>query len=326
MGKHSPLIISFLLLAGCTTLKSSPSIDLKNQARIWINQTAALEVYEAYSNEDQLYIKFKSILKDSNQFKDFYGRIVWDVERKTQFDLSKNLTVNLDIVPEEKWNERPPDLNSITSLPVDHWVKFRVKLIHSITPEEENMGVVLRSDQDELILYYDGEGYIQFTDVEKKPTEIKIKESLSQDQLTEKVVSAFEKYLQSLNIDDRHILLTVGGEYDYVNPFVYIDLDERIVLNLKLDIGDEQKYRQNLLRTGIKTADYLLLDSHVLGIIRRPFSSPYRLFSWSRQATLDAIKPPKLNLFERSPIPSKRTFTLTPSFDLRFRMCAILTA
>jgi len=268
-----------------------------------MNQTAAIEVVEATSNDQELFIRFRTILKDAEQSKDFLATAAWDKSKNSEINLSKNLSVPLEIIGEEIWLNRPADLSSVATLSFEHWEKFRYQLAHSIAPLEERSGVVIRSDENELIFFYDETDQLKVLDIKEKPADVQILRVLTQDDLTEKVIVTLEQYLRELEIPSRKILFSSHDERDESNPFVYIDMDQGVVIHCKLPDDDRRKYRANLIKKGLKSADYLLIDSHVLGIVKRPVSSTVRLFSWTRETTWEVLKPPSLILLENKPPP-----------------------
>jgi cardiolipin synthase A/B len=286
-------LLSSLLFLGCSPLGQYRQPPLLDEARIWINQTAALEVTQAYSADDMLYIRFNAHLKDGEQFKTFMAKTHWHPE-----NLARSITISLAIIDETQWDERPKELLPVESLSKDHWRSFRFKLAHHLAPEEKKSGTVIRSDEDELILFYNNEELLQVIDIKEKPADIQIKETLTQEQLTKKIVDLMRSYLKEMNINADRVLLSLDNEDDYSNPFVYVDMERFIVLNLKLPLEDQKRQRANLLKKGIKSADYLLFDSYVLGMWKRPVTSSARLFSWTHSMTRDVIKPPSLALLE----------------------------
>lgn len=302
MRKAILFFISLFLLGGCSSLKD-PQARLNDVARIWINQTAALEVLEAAVAENELYIHFNSYWNDSDEYETFYAYANWDPTESPDINLSKNIVVPLKIIDEQRWQGRPQQLKSILALPAQHWHDFRFDLAHALTPQEANQGTVIRSNEDELILFYDDDEHLQVMALKDKPAHVQIAQTLTQQELAFKMVETMKGYLAKQSIEAEQILLAVANDDDYTNPFLYIDIANRVAFHLKLPVGNEAKYRQGLLKKGVKSADYLLFDSYVLGMWKRPVSSSLRLFSWAQSTTRDVIKPPSLAAFDNTPPP-----------------------
>ena len=287
------------------------SEDTNTVAQMWINQTAEIEVKEAYVNDNQIYIKFQAFLKDGNFEKDFYCQSTWGGEG-SEIDLTKNIIIPLQFIDEAAWQRRPADLKSMTSLSSEHWRNFRLKLIEKLTPKEKQKGVVIRRDEDELLLYYDENQKLQIIDLKDKPSHIEISKSLSQVELAQEIQHVLSEYLKNQEISDGQVVLTIGSEEHDTNLFLYVDLSKNITVGLKID-SEPNKYRQGLIGKSIKSADHLVLNGLVFGVMTRPVSTAYRLFSWARDTTYEAVHPGPFTLFESSVIPP---LVDTPGMDL----------
>jgi cardiolipin synthase len=293
-------ILAVLSFTGCATLTSGRT-DPVDEAYIWFNQTAVLEVKEAYTGNSELYVRFNLHPRDSGDFKTFFAKAEWGPGIQSPVDLGKNITIPLTIITQAQWEQRPGGLSLVKSLDEKLWHEFRFKLAHHIAPDEKDAGAAIRSDEDEMVLYYDEQEALQVKDIKDMPAHIVITEMLSQKDLAEKMISTMREIAAGDNIKARKLLLTVDNEDDYASPFIYADLDQGLALNLKLPTDDRLRYRSNLMKKGMKSADYLFVDSYVLGIWKRPVSSSLRLFSWAQAATRDTIKPPALTVFEQQP-------------------------
>ena len=307
--------ISLLLaISGCASHLNAKPSSLTRTAHMWMNQTADMRVEEAYAGHGLLYVKFQVVLKDSEYSKFFFARAQWHHQKDPKIDLSKNLDVPLEIIDEQAWRTRPERLQPVVSLSKDHWRQYRTALAHHLAPEDKQTANLIRSDEQELVFFYDASDNLRVLDIKEKPKDIRIGKIFNQQQLAEDIVSTLQDYMKTRRLEAGKILLTVDNEDDYTTPFVYVDLDHRVAINLKLPVGNRKKYRANMFTKGWKSADYLLLDGHFFGVAKRPVSSVYRLFSWTKETTMEVLKPLSLIGLENKPA---APFYEGPGMDLK---------
>jgi len=295
------LMVCCSVFWGCAATQKVQTQDL-DQYHIWISQTAAIKVEESYLGDQVLYIKYQAFFKDSNRHRVFYGRGIWEDDPREVLLLAHNLVVPFEFISLEQWQERPEDLSPIKSLDEEHWKAFRHKLVHQLTPQEINQGAVVRSAKDELILYYDENDHLSVKDIKDKPVDVKIKKIYGPAEMSDLIIETLRDYLVSINQETNRVLMTSFND-DYANSFIYVDLESQF--SLSLDTAQEQKihYKQSLIRKGIKSADLLILDSHIIAMLTRPFSSTFRLFSITKEVAYDVINPNKIRIIENSPVP-----------------------
>ena len=302
-----------LMLCGCARIPKYIKPLLSREAKVWLEQMAAIEVEEVFLKNHQLYFKYNTFLKDSDQQKTFYATASWDSLKYLDIELDRNLVVNLEFIDVEKWKNKPNGMISVKSIASEHWNEIRLLFAAKIAPEEKNMGNVIRSDEKELLFYYDQEAELKVVGVEEKPVNIRIKNTYSQSQFSEIIISSLEKYLADNEIDAGKILLVTKNGDNFASPFLFVDIDENIAVSLKIK-EDVSVYQQNIFKKGIKTADQIILDSHVFGVVVRPFSSAFRIFSWSKGAAYDVINPNIFSKFINKQIPP---ISDGPSMDIK---------
>ena len=308
LNKTSILFLCAFLICGCATLHQEGPKSLNDQselARVWINESAAVSVEEVYGAGDMVYIKYRAFLKSSDTSRLFYARVDLSPSVENHIDLSKNLAVPIEFISEEQWGQRPSSLDAVKSLPEKYWKEFRIQLAHELTPKEANTAASLRSDEKELLFYYE-EDKLKVIDIADKPQELKITKRYTQEDLNLQINQSLEKYLNAQDIKERTILLTMVNEEYSSSPFMFVDLDKQQAVSLKIPYDDREKYRQSLIKKGIKSTDKLILDSYLFGLLTRPVSSTYRLFSWAKDtsyATYEVLNPNTLLTFEKKEIP-----------------------
>jgi len=294
------LLVS-LYLSGCASLsKDSDSNDL---ARIWLEQTLAMTIEEVYGGDHELYLKYRVFEESTNRSRVFYGYATWDSDKDASIDLSKNLVVPIIFMEEAQWRTAVKDLRPVQSLNEQYWLDFWLKLAHQITPQDSGFGTVIRNDEEELFFYYNDNDQLKVVDIKDKPADVRIQESLSQEQLSGVIVDVFSQYLGSINKMADSVLLTMSQKEDFSHPFLYVDLKHKMALNLKVPSSRENRYKDSFIKKGIKSADHVIIDSHVLGLVTRPISSSFRLYSWTKNTTYDLARPRVLRYFESESIP-----------------------
>ena len=78
---------------------------------------------------------------------------------------------------------------------------------------------------------------------------------------------------------------------------------EQFVQKAEFALGEGRDLTPAILKKGVKTADQLILDSHVLGLLTRPVSSSYRLMTWMGGAAEDVLLQDIARYFEDQAIP-----------------------
>ena len=157
--KRINVLMLFLCVYGCGTLQQNSGKSLNQTAINWINQTAAVVVEEVYSGNDQLYIKYRAFLNESQHNKVFYAKADWHQQNETMND-SFNLSIPLEIIDQAQWNQRPEHLTSVRNLTQQDWLDFRTQLVQKIVPEQENNGVVVQGEKENILFYYDQYNHI----------------------------------------------------------------------------------------------------------------------------------------------------------------------
>jgi len=294
MRKAFFLMIFILVLLGCQTLGSKESSSLKKTAQIWMNQSAVIHVEEAYSNQNMLYVKYRTFLKDSDQDKIFYFQV-------KGLKPNKIMARSLRFISTEGWESKPADLHPVYFLGEEDWDQFQEKLFRHIAPQEKGMGAVILNDLEEFFIYYDAAGQLKVVSLVKKPSAIAIKISYTQSEFLSIVSTVLREYLESIENQSPRVLFATSKQIGRTIPFFYVDVEQKIVANLK--IISKKKFRGNVFKDGIKSVDHVLFNSHVMGMLLRPVSSMARLFAWTRDSTYDAIRPKLYRRIESEPLP-----------------------
>jgi cardiolipin synthase len=295
MKKRKILAVFIFFLVGI--LFFSPFLwagQNEQSARAWLNQSTALGVDEAFWGNKEVYIKFRAYIQESNQFKVFYVKASLPDQ---DFSSANDLHVPMVFTEETLWKENVAQLKSIPTLEPRHWGEFKKELARRITPEASRQAVSIPTENGEQVYYYDDENQLCVCALKQKPNNITVVKALSQLEFTSVVLETLNDYFHSIDFQEKEVLLT-AQENDFIHPFVFVDLNQNAAVNLILPLSRSQPYRGSFLRKGLKSTDSLLVNSHVLGMFNRPFSSAFRFFSWTGGAAYDVLRPKSLSLFE----------------------------
>ncbi len=299
-------ILMVALVTGCATGSKHISKDVSKQdnaVQVWMNQAAGLEVMETYANAHALYVKFRAFLKDSDQSKVFFGRAVWDEIIQKNAQAFVNLEVPLEFIEQTLWESRLGHLTPVKSLPSAQWQVLRKALIHDITPDAKNVAALVKHKRKKTLFYYDENNQLVVAEFKSKPQDIKVGVSYTQNEISEKIVSALRDITPADKGNLGGVFITTLDEEIHLNPFLYVNLDQQFFVNLKIQDMSQKKYSGSLLKKGLKTFDHFILGSHVLGLVKRPVSSVYRLFSWTKDTAYGVMNPSTRLFMERQPVP-----------------------
>lgn len=250
-----------------------------------------MKVDSAYSSDNQIFIAMSFYFKDSDFSRVEYTQANWTPAINSEINLTKNLVVPLQVIQKDDFEFARMSLTQIKVLDQEHWMSFRKILAENLATADGDGGVVIRQNDQEVFLYYDKDGLMKVVDVRDKPRNIPIKITYTQEQIADRVIETLKTYLKNQKIEEEQVLFTTEFGADYVAPLLYVDFKSAKVINLEAIESEQSRKSEHFLTKGIKTADRLVLDSHLLGMATRPVSSTFRLFSWTKSATIDAVNP-----------------------------------
>ena len=301
MKKYAFLVLFCILFSGCISTRQTAGVA--KMSKTVIEQITAIELDEAYCSQSELYLKYSVFFKDIDSERVFYGYVNWRPQNDSDVDLSKEMVVPADFITKEKWQNRPLDLKEVAGL--DYHISQNIvsKIIYDLTPKETKTGQVLRVGEEELFLYYDERGQIEIVDVKDKPADYKIKESVSHKGLSDVIADSLDQYLPEGRKQTPYVMLTLFPWTERSEPFIFVDLQNRFAVSLKIVASDEKHYTGSPITKSIKSADNLILKSHVFGLAVRPFSSAFRLFAWSKSTAVDVIDPKKFEMIGSGAVP-----------------------
>ncbi len=295
--------LGFVLTGCATTVNIAKRANLKKARHFWLNQTSILDVEEAYLDEKKIYLKYHVYLPDINRHKVFFAVAKREFKKRSGNDLARIFNAKLKFIPEDKFKNAASKLPRLEILNEKNWQSIRLAVAHQIAPEEPGLATVALDGNKEQIFYYGKNDELIIDDIRHKPEDIKIKDSLSQEQLADKIITVLKDYLNKQGkTTTQKILITTFQQQGSVNVFMYVDLNKRKALNLQV-YSAKDMYRGNFISDSLKSANQLILSGHIFGFFKRPVSSMLRLFSWVEGTAYDLIRPKSLAFLEKSPLP-----------------------
>ncbi|MBU0467872.1 MAG: phosphatidylserine/phosphatidylglycerophosphate/cardiolipin synthase family protein [Candidatus Omnitrophica bacterium] len=297
----SALLMSVFL--GCAHLSEVSRYSHSEQAKVWLEQMAMIEVVDVSVKDSQLFLKYKALLENSDQHKEFYAFASWDDLSGLKPDQARSLLLTLKFLSEKEWEDQSKKTGPIVSISRNNWEEIKNYIGIAITPDQENFGNVIRSDEEELLFFYDTDKVINVVDVSDKPIDIRINKIYDQVELADIIISSLEDYLKSGEIEADKILIVTKNDDEFKVPFIYVDFKERFMASLKVNDNDRLNKQNNVVKKGIKTVDQMIFESHVFGVVNRPFSSAFKLFSWGKGTVSDVMDITKIKKFESKAFP-----------------------
>ncbi|MBP9853586.1 MAG: phosphatidylserine/phosphatidylglycerophosphate/cardiolipin synthase family protein [Candidatus Omnitrophica bacterium] len=299
------ILILMFLLGGCSVSDYFQKDSLTDSAYVWVNQSARIDVIEARSNDEQVLIKFRSFLKDSDQSQIFFAKAKWGKNALLKISLDKNVVLNLEFIDEASWKKEAAQLPSTVVLAENHWEDFQNELNKAVAPEIAFVGSLVKYDFNELVYYHDFQGDIQIVEYKDKPLEVTIEKTYNQTEFTRLIISTLEKYLKKNDLRAETVLLTVQSSYDDQQTFLYVDILNAMAVSLRTIHSDQSRYLIPV-SDRLNSADQIILEGQVIGVATRPFSSAFRLYSWVKGSAVHSIKPQKWipQIFSSEPIPA----------------------
>jgi cardiolipin synthase len=226
---------------------------------------------EAHFDGERLFVKY--IFKDTV----YYAVGKWKVpdgpaglsELKTG-TLVGGLALPLEQHYSKPWKNLAGDAHSALVLGPEAWDVLMAQVFDTILPEEPLTGVIVDTFTREYFLYSDENRRSRITYLAAKPSRIGINRVWTFSQLLDLTVPYLENYLAKNGIEDRQVLINTSDSGLYAYPFIYADLDKKIVLFA--EVSPTTTIEQRLAtESDIQLLGHLI-GSHV-AIIVRPITS-----------------------------------------------------
>ncbi len=284
------------------TSKAKPTAP-SSRAFFLFNQSSDLTVAESFYAGKTLWVKFDLTAHESDAKQVFYTRAIFDFHHKKENGYIQSFSVPLEFISTRQWNLKNEAKEEVAILESYHWPLIKQELAGKLLPHQRNKGVSLRLNKEEFVLYYDEKEKLNFARQEAKPAEIEILNAVDPESIENLFFASLREILKKDSNTAEKILLALPKEEGESAPFLFVDLPKGVLAILHFPRASKGSSKNSVLGNGIKTADYLILESNVFGLVSRPFSSVLRLFYWSKNTALDMINPQKISLPDLRPIP-----------------------
>lgn len=288
------VVILLCVTSGCATLPFSRSTSLAQSAAVWLNHSVKVDVIDAGFYQDQLYLKFRTFVQDSDQSRVLHA--IATVEDRVH-DANNPIIAReaqLEFVEPSVWNDYLDSFTPVKFLPDSHWFAFRQYLSQKITPSAPLQGVTIRDGLLELVYYTDLSGKMHMVEIQDKPIDVMIDRVYSQSEYAQYVLSTLKAYLKKIKVDDQRILMAADRMQDSSRFFLYVDLERDLALNLNVHANKIDRNLATSVQGSIKTADQVILDGQVIGMATRPVSTVFRLYSLAKDTALHTVKPRRI--------------------------------
>jgi cardiolipin synthase len=258
------------VLFGAATLSFCPGFALAADALL----TGPLVATEAILGNEQFFVRYESPAGE------FYSGGSWaqriDLELHPQGRFEGPYLVPLEYHQPERWAVLPKDAIRVRVLPVEHWQAIRARLFRAVMPDEPAAGLIINFSRDDYFIYRHGDGRIISVPLRNRPAGFRIAGSLSMVSLLDSGRPVVEAYLAEQGIEERRLALNTGDTGLYSLPFLYLNLDRRMAVFARLDVGAGRVARAPVVPAA-QTLGHVA-RSHLTGIAVRPLSSLKRLF------------------------------------------------
>lgn len=298
-------VLCFMLVwsaGGCATANHNiQKTNIDAAVHIWILNASDIEVVESGISSETVFLHFNAYLQENETIEEFYAKVDLLSNQNKQIRSDSDFVVSLELIDSEEFKNASKEYTQLINLSGHYWQNFLSILKEHVSPKEDNKAAVVVFGRNELV-YYRQDGAFFVCEIEQKPKEIQIVQSYGQKEFKEISLALLKEYLKKLGISDKQVLLTTLQGIDPSKPFLFVDFNQELILQFKVLAGNQKRYEESLLAKGVKSVDALIFDSHLVGILSRPFSSATQLFSWGANRTFDMVQPRSFILLERQPI------------------------
>ncbi|MCA9400969.1 MAG: phosphatidylserine/phosphatidylglycerophosphate/cardiolipin synthase family protein [Candidatus Omnitrophica bacterium] len=312
--KFCVLSLTILIISGCSPLKSSVRNHPLQEQMDLLQQMEGYKLLEAYGDDYQVCIKFQAFSPETDQVHVFYAYGLWDY-LIAQNTIDHIPQVKLELLDEHKWVKKKTGLREIAVLPPSQWDDFQQLLTEALAPKDAQDVNQISLGGQTLYLTRKGKR-VHVTHAWEEGSDKNI-QAVTDAQYTQIFFQSLSDYLLENNKRLERAIFTKPVS-DQLSPFIHVDRSQGRVIMLNLPLGHQEQYKENILSKGMKSADYLFMNSYVWGLATRPVSYSMRLLNWTKDTTLstyDAIVPDleRLSLPKEIPAIDPQTQTMDRS-------------
>ena len=312
--KASRLITGIALCATLAACSTTGVHQVPAQPSKVIDDTAVdappLLAEQAYGDDNHVYIQFQSPTETVNGYAP-----VPDSKQLQLYDTSSNQALQqaaehykslpfaqISYLDPEEWMIRTHDLENIPIAGVALWREFRDRMLAAVTPRKPGKGIVVEFlKREELFFYYDQHGLLHSVPPHNKPAGLRTTRTYRFRELMRGTAALLGEYiLASGGHDTNALVFNTGDDSNYGYPFIYADLDGRVLFLRRLPENPECCDLDNTL---LPDTIAHTTRSHLGGLINQPIGSVARLFSLVTFKLVDTVTPQSVVFLQGSPIP-----------------------
>lgn len=299
--KQTAILALVLALPACSSTRISFPRQGAQIAKTWLFQNAVIDLQASYISEDYIYLRYATHLNETSNIQFFFAKA--PVTALAPQDKGIYIPSRLEFVDEKSWKLSVKDARQIDTLTQEDWKNFRSRLAHQLAPQQKNTATLFQKGETSFVVFYDENDSVTIVDKQEKPDHVIITQTIDAQELAGVIVEVLDKYTDDLKKRHKQFVMATGSSDSNEQPFLFADVENNVVIGLSLVEPKDKAYEENSFKKNLKTLDYLLWDSHVIGLLRRPISSGFRLFAWSKDAAYDLVNPQSITLLEQQPLP-----------------------
>ena len=197
-----------------------------------------------------------------------------------------------------RWNQRLPRMpegqrawHEATVIAGSEWNRLMTNLVADLTPSAPGHGVYYQGFLADRLLYHDAQGVAVSVPIGEQPKEVKIDRRYSIDETLELLARRIEESLARHRPGQTLFLLMAPNSKRFPQPLL-LDRQQRQCVWLTPAVLYDVTERGLMLSTTAQGLSALLLEGHVVALIKNPVSSVARLGDLAVQTLLRLLRFP----------------------------------
>lgn len=180
------------------------------------------------------------------------------------------------------------------------WRKILEEALLPLLPEHPGEGRLIFIQNYETVLLRRADGTPDLVELESAPADLRIVGRVSAAEFRDLIYVRLKQDVELAGVPYTRFLLRLNGVP--LSPYMYVDITDDTVLQLQLpDYYDVQKEMTGL-GFSVTFIYSFFVKSHLFGVIKAPFTSAHRLFSFGTSTIYTALPPKVWDLKEIPPL------------------------
>ena len=180
------------------------------------------------------------------------------------------------------------------------WTDVLKRTIAPLVPAHEGQGILLFIQNYETMLLRRADGTADLVQLKNAPGNIQIVGKIEANQFDLLVKEQLKKMVSAAGESYTRFLLRLDGVP--ASPFIYLDTDRNI--NVQLQLPDYYEVKKEMTSLGF-SASFIysfFVKSHLLSVVKAPFTTLHRLLSFGTATVYTALPPHAWDLKEVPPL------------------------